>query len=180
MEVISYIVLILLSLLGYSVGVVIKAGKDVDIKPQILDIVLVPLIWAAAVYSRLALDWNKWLMILIWLALSMLIGALATWPPKAAYKATSAEKAQTGTPSALVPKTIFQRIWQKFKEFMNRAGSFQSRIILSLFFFIVVTPIALAVKLASDPLRISYKDNDSHWLTRTEAENDLEQSKKQF
>jgi len=180
MEVISYIVLLLLSLLGYSIGAAIKAGKSADLKPRIADVVLIPVIWAAAVYSRLALDWNKWLMILIWLALGIFIGLIAVWPPKALHKATSGEKVLTGAKSVDSSRNLFKRLWNKFKDFMNRAGSFQSRIVLSLFFFIVVTPIALAVKASSDPLKIKHEDTDSHWLSKAKIENNLEQFRKQF
>jgi len=180
MEVISYIVLLLLSLLGYSVGAAIKAGKSADLKPRIADVVLIPVIWAAAVYSRLALDWNKWLMILIWLALGIFIGVIAVWPPKTSHKATSCEKALTGAKSVDSPRNLFKRLWNKFKNFMNKAGSFQSRIVLSLFYFIVVTPIALALKISSDPMKIKSEDNDSHWLSKAKIENNLEQFRKQF
>jgi len=59
-------------------------------------------------------------------------------------------------------------------------GSFQSRIILSLFFFIFVTPFALAVKIFSDPLNIKHQTTKPHWLTKKEINADLEQSRRQF
>jgi len=51
METLSFIVLILLSLVGYSGGATCKAGKYADIKPQIVDLIIVLLIWAGVRYS---------------------------------------------------------------------------------------------------------------------------------
>lgn len=45
MELISFIALILLSLVGYCAGAVSKAGKYVELKPQIIDLMLVTVIW---------------------------------------------------------------------------------------------------------------------------------------
>jgi hypothetical protein len=50
--------LILLSLLAYSGGVVGKAGRSSDLKPQVINLSLVLIIWVGAIYSRLALE-NK-------------------------------------------------------------------------------------------------------------------------
>ena len=59
METLSYIILILLSLVGYSAGVTKRAGKDKDPEPQILDIFFILLIWTAAVFSRRTFDLSK-------------------------------------------------------------------------------------------------------------------------
>jgi len=70
METLSFIVLILLSLVGYSFGAVAKAGKFIDLKPQIVDLIIVLLIWAGAICSRTIFDLNKWFLILMWVILS--------------------------------------------------------------------------------------------------------------
>lgn len=175
MEIISFIVLILLSLVGYSVGAVGKAGKFVELKPQIIDLILVLVIWAAAIYSRIALDLNEWLVILVLVVLSITIGILAIWPRKLPEEKASSNKGPKET-----SKNLLQKLWQSWGNFSKRMGSFQSRISLSLFFFIVVSPFALAVKTFSDPLRIRYRGNESHWLSKMTTKIDLEQSRKQF
>jgi len=44
MEILSFIVLLLLSLVAYSGGVAGKAGKHIDIKPQLFDLIIILLI----------------------------------------------------------------------------------------------------------------------------------------
>ena len=175
MQIISFIVLILLSLVGYCAGAVGKAGKTAELKPQIVDLALVSGIWAAAIYSRIILDLNKWLVILIWVILGMVIGVLAVLPRK-----LSVEEASSNKEPKEASRNLLERLWQNWGDFSKRMGGFQSRIILSLFFLILVLPLALGVKVFSDPLRLKHRSGESHWLLRMETEADLEQSKRQF
>ena len=175
MEVISFIVLILLSLVGYSAGVVGKSGKFIEFKPQIIDLILVSTIWAGAIYSRLDLKLDKWLLILLWLILSSVIGILSICP-----RIASKEKISSSKDPKKNPTDLLKKLWQSWKDFSRRMGSFQSRILLSLVFFIFVSPFALAVKMFSDPLKIKHQSNKSHWHPKKEIKTDLEQSRKQF
>lgn len=175
MEAISFIALIFLSLIGYSGGVTGKAGKSADLKPQIIDLILVLLIWAGAIYFRISFDLNKWIVILIWIILSSIIGVLITWPRK-----TSEKKSLRKEELSVDLKNSLKNLWQSWKSFSKRMGSFQSRIILSLFFFIVVSPFALGVKVFSDPLRMKHRSSESHWLIKKEMPFDLEQFRRQF
>ena len=176
MEIISFIVLILLSLVGYSAGAVGKAGKQVELKPQIIDLILVSVIWAGAIYSRIVLDLNKWLAILVFVVLSSLIGVLAVLPRKLPEQ----EVLKTQRPKEAISSNLVKRLWQSWGNFSKRTGSFQTRILLSLFFFILVTPFALAVKVFSDPLSIKHESGDSYWLSKIKSEADLEQFRRQF
>lgn len=175
MDVISFIVLILLSLVGFSAGAVAKAGKSVQLRPQIIDLILISVIWAGAIYSRIVLDLNKWLVILLWLVLSSLIGMLCVWPRNFAREEASRKKIPKET-----ARNLLQGLWQSWGSFSIRMGNFQSGIVLSLFFFTVVSPFALAVKMFSDPLRIRYRGNESHWLPKMRSETNLERFKRQF
>ena len=173
MSVLSFMALILLSLLAYSGGVVGKAGKSSDIKPQIIDLFLILIIWAGAIYSRLTFRFNKWLLILIWIVVSALIGILSAWPRKA-----------RGNKPKIISKEIspnlLKHIWQAWKAFSLRLGSFQSRVWLSLFFFIFISPAAVLVKAFSDPLGIKKCGKVSHWLPKKDLGSDLEQYRRQF
>jgi len=175
METFSYIALILLSLVGYSGGVVGKAGKSRDVKPQLIDLVLVLFIWTGAIFSRIALDLNKWLMILIWIFIGSLIGIMSVLlrklPKKTTQKKTEIEQYSKGK---------LRSLWTKWKAFSQKMGSFQSKTILSLFFFLFVTPFALGVKLFSDPLRIKLPSSSTYWLSKKEPKNNLEEYRRQF
>ncbi len=175
MEIISFIVLILLSLVGYSAGAVGKAGKITDLKPRIVDLIIVLLIWTVAIYSRIEFNLNKWLMILIWVILSSIVGIFTTWPKKVSAKKPKHIK-KPKEPSS----NLFKKLFESWKDFSRRMGSFQSRIILSLFFFIFVSPFALAVKMFSDPLKIKHQSSKSHWLPKKDIETDLEKHRRQF
>lgn len=176
MEAFSFIVLILLSLVGYSAGATKKAGKVIQLKPGIIDLILILSIWAGAICTKIILDLDRWLLILAWVVLSSVVGMLAVWPRKLyARETTSREESKQTAGNPL------KKLWQGWKDFSKRMGEFQSRIVLSLFFFILVSPFALAVKAFSDPLGIKkYRGDDSYWLLKIKTEVDLEGFRRQF
>lgn len=175
MEVLSFVVLILLSLVAYSCGAVSQAGHLADLKPQIIDLLLVVMIWAGAIYSRITMDLNKWLLLLIWIIIGFLIGTSVALSRKG-HLAQRFRREK----SEIASKNPIKNIWQRWKNFSKRTGSFQSKTILSLFFFLFVSPFALAVKIFSDPLRIKPKSEKSHWLVKKEIQSDLEHFRRQF
>lgn len=175
MEPFSFIALLLLSLVGYSVGAVGKAGKFVELKPQIIDLILVVLIWAGAIYSRINLNLNKWILIIIWIILGIITGMLAMLP-----RHLSEAKLSNNRVLKRASKNLHVKLLQNCKNFSNRTGSFQSRIIISLFFFTFVSPFALALKIFSDPLKIKHQSRESHWLPKKEINADLDQFRRQF
>ncbi len=176
MEALSYIVLVLLSLVGYSGGAAGKAGKNMDLKPIIADLALVALIWAGAIYSRLAFDLNKWLLILVWIVIGLVVGMVAVSFRKLPVKDESAKEAKPEFSSS-----VLKRLWQRWTGFSKRMGSFQSRIMLSLFFFVVVSPAAVLIKALGDPLQIKKKKNvETYWSTRTQSPSGLEDFRRQF
>jgi len=175
MEIISFIVLILLSLIGYCAGAVSKSGKFEELKPQIIDLILVVTIWIGAITSRVILGLNKWLLILIWVVLAIIIGILAVWPRR-----LSDEKAPSSKRLKETSRNPLKKLWISWENFSKRMGGFQSRIILSFFYFIFVMPFALGVRIFSDPLNIKHQSSKSHWLPKKEIKTDLEQYRRQF
>ena len=173
LELISIVALFLLSLLGYSIGAISTAGKSRDLKPMIIDLVLISFIWAGAIYSRLTLHFNRWLLILILLFLAGIIGIISVIPRKSSLRILeSAPK----DPS----QDTHKRPWIAWKAFSLRLGSFQSRVWLSLFFFIFISPAAVLVRTFSDPLGIKKCSKASHWVPKKEIGVDLEQYRRQF
>ena len=175
MEALSYIVLVLLTLVGYSGGAVGKAGKTKEIKPRFVDLITILFILAGAIYSRVAFDFNKWLLILIWIILGSLIG----------FSAASFRKLSDAPPSSHKSpeeksRSFSKRAWQNWKDFSKRMGSFQSRILLSFLFFIFVTPVAAGVKIFSDPLGTQRHNRPTHWVPKKETTEGLEHFKRQF
>ena len=175
MKTLSFIVLIFSSLVGYSAGAAGKAGKFADLKPRIIDLILVVIIWTGAIYSRISFDLDKWFLILIWAILSIITGVLAVSLRKLPEEKSSSNKEPTRKPT-----NLFKKLWHSWKDFSQRMGSFQSRILLSLFFFIFISPFALAVKVFSDPLNIKNNTKKSQWLPKKEIKDELEQYRRQF
>ena len=170
--------MILLSLAGYSGGAVARAGQWADLKPQIIDLVLVLLIWTAGIYSRTAWHFGKWVAILVWVASAIIIGYLATSFRKIP------ELKKPASPGGKDPPTgPLKKLWQNWTDFSRHMGSYQSRVLLSFFFFLLVSPIALLLKAFSDPLRIkpkSFGPGGSHWLSKKEIDSNQEQYRRQF
>ncbi len=53
--------------------------------------------------------------------------------------------------------------WAGWKIVAHRVGNFQARVVLSLFYFVVVPPFALGVKLLADPLRLRAPRGAGFW-----------------
>ncbi len=77
-------------------------------------------------------------------------------------------------------RMLSKNLWQRWLIFSKRVAEFQSRVILSLFYFTFVMPFALAIKLFSDPLGIKYKTGKSYWLPKRLIEDSLKESRRQF
>jgi len=75
---------------------------------------------------------------------------------------------------------MLKRLWNWWKPIAERVGNFQARIILSIFYFIFVTPIALGVKLFSDPLTLKKSNQASWWLSRETRKPNIEEAERQF
>jgi len=177
METLSYLVLILLSLAGYSAGVTKRTGKEKDTEPQILDIFIVLLIWTTAVFSRITFDLNRWIFFLFGVCGGFIIGFTVQWlrmlkdgfPPD--KKKPSLEKEK---------RPAWKTLWEKWKEFSKRMGGFQSRMLLSFIFFILIAPFALIVKIFSDPLNLKTQKEKTHWQEKQPSSLSLDDHKRQF
>lgn len=174
MEAISFIGLVLLSLVGYSAGAVSRVGKATQLKPQIIDLVLITVIWIGAICSRVALDFNKWLLILVWLILGYLVGALAVWLRKVPEETVASSP---NLPEA--PQGFLKRLWRSWSDFSKGMSNFQSRVAISLLFFILFLPPSMMIKVLSDPLKIKHRNRESYWLSRKETGADLAQFRRQ-
>ena len=71
------------------------------------------------------------------------------------------------------------RAWERLKVVAHAIGTFQARVLLSLFYFIVVPPFALVVKM-KDPLGLRRRDRTSGWIERPVADSSSESARRQF
>lgn len=173
MDWLSGLVLILLTLVGYSSGSVLT-GRGRLIAPGISDIIVVLVLWAGALMSRAAL--GRWLAILIWLLTGLVVGALYMLARRGRFPKPRAR----GMAAPQESKKGLAGIWQAWKSFSHDMGDFQGRVLLIFFYFFIVTPFALIVLLFSDPLRLRNKDPNSYWLPRPAMPTGLEEARRQY
>jgi hypothetical protein len=67
-----------------------------------------------------------------------------------------------------------------WKSFAARMGNYQGRMLLAVFYFIVITPWGILVRLFSDPLQVRSPSADSHWKQRDIPRTDMEEAGQQF
>jgi hypothetical protein len=58
---------------------------------------------------------------------------------------------------------MLRHLWEHWKVAAHKIGNFQARFLLNIFYFLVLSPFALGVKMFSDPLRIR-RQHPSQWL----------------
>jgi hypothetical protein len=72
---------------------------------------------------------------------------------------------------------MFKRLWQAWKRIAHKIGNFQSRVLLTVFYFIFVLPFGLGARWFSDPLRI--KKRPTQWLDHPDEAYDLQWARRQ-
>lgn len=73
-----------------------------------------------------------------------------------------------------------QRAWERWKVIAKKIGAFQSRVILTLFYVLIVPAFALIVKILMDPLHLRSHDGESYWLERKTPHPDESTARRQF
>ena len=76
--------------------------------------------------------------------------------------------------------SLLRRAWQRWKVIAHIIGNFQARVLLSLFYFLIVPPFALIVKVRKDPLRLRLIASPSGWIERPEPPPPSQAAHRQF
>jgi hypothetical protein len=58
---------------------------------------------------------------------------------------------------------MFCRLWARWKVIARKIGDVQSRLLLCVFYYSILAPFGIAVRVLSDPLQLKRKAT-SHWL----------------
>ena len=77
-------------------------------------------------------------------------------------------------------RNLLKRLWERWKIFAHVVGNFQARVILTLFYLLLVPPFALIVKLAKDPLSLRAAHRSTYWLTRPTPQEPGSAGRQQF
>lgn len=73
------------------------------------------------------------------------------------------------------------RFWEGWKSFARSMGGFQSRLLMGLFYFFIVTPFGVALRIFGDPLHLRRTKGSSNWIPRNDPANiGLDEVRKQF
>jgi len=72
---------------------------------------------------------------------------------------------------------MLKRLWEGWKGIAHKIGNFQARVLLTIFYAVLVLPFGIAARLFTDPLRI--KRRPTEWLDHPDAPTDMEWARKQ-
>jgi hypothetical protein len=70
-----------------------------------------------------------------------------------------------------------KRLWEGWKKIAHKIGNFQARVLLTVFYAVLVLPFGLAARLFSDPLRI--KKRPTEWQDHPDEPTDMAWARKQ-
>lgn len=173
MDKLSFLALIFLSLVGYSAGVVSMASRASVVKPRILDVIMIVIIWVVAICSRIYFGFTWYFAMIVWLLSSTALGIFTSNFGRLPRKRIRMNKGDSHG-------SFMKGMWSKWKQYSRKLGGFQSRVLLYILYFIVIMPFALVAKIFTDPLRIKSHKKESYWMSSTTDKSDLEQLRKQF
>lgn len=78
------------------------------------------------------------------------------------------------------PRISIGWLWEGWKRFGRKVADFQARMLLTGFYFLVVTPFSLVVKVSGDPLALAPR-TPKGWRPRTTPSGSvLERARRQF
>jgi hypothetical protein len=72
---------------------------------------------------------------------------------------------------------MLKRAWQAWKRIAHAIGNFQARVLLTIFYAVIVFPFGVFARFFSDPLRI--KVRPTQWIVRPDESYDLDWAKRQ-
>jgi len=70
-----------------------------------------------------------------------------------------------------------KRAWQAWKRIAHKIGNFQARVLLTVFYAVLVLPFGIATRLFSDPLRI--RRRPTQWIDHPNEAYDFTWARKQ-
>ncbi len=73
---------------------------------------------------------------------------------------------------------MLKELWQRWVKVAKIIGDFQARLMLSIFYLVLILPIGLIARLFADPLAL--KKSSACWDTRKSAPPRIEDARRQF
>lgn len=170
MDFLGGLALVLLTLAGYSIGAVV-AARDRSPAPRLLDLAAVTVLWTIALFSWSVLDIGTWTAIGICLGAGGMVSLALSSARRTSVRTRMGRIGESGS--------FLARCWESWKGFAIELGSYQSRILLAFFYFLVVTPFGIVARVLSDPLKTKSLAGLSFWENRREISGELDAAKRQ-
>jgi len=162
--------LILLTMVGFSIGRVLPA-KKYHVSAELFDGVAMLTLWVLALTTQFAIGWKEYLL---WIVIGLVTGFLLTLVVRSSLQPVNYEA------NDLSGKNFFAKVWEAWKAFAFRMGSFQGRLILLFFYFTILAPFGLVNTLFRDALNMKKKPVQSFWFPLEADENNIEGARRQF
>ena len=75
-------------------------------------------------------------------------------------------------------KSFLKRMWEGWKRIAHVIGDFQARVILTIFYAVLVLPFGLVVRIFADPLQVRHQPQT--WRERPRETMDAEWARRQW
>lgn len=74
---------------------------------------------------------------------------------------------------------MLRRLWERWKVIAHTVGTFQSRVLLTVFYYLILLPFGVGLRVLADPLHLRGRQG-SHWMGRTSGSTDWDHARRQF
>ena len=173
MAFLSALALILVTMVGYSSGAVLAAGRK-DPTQRFIDLLLLIGLWTGGFVTRAIL--GRWGALGVWFLAALLVAYVVISLRKAQFFDAPADHFVQLDPSW----SFFKQLWERWKVFGARLGHFQSRLLMGFFYFLVVSWVGLPVRLLTDFLEARRPPVNSAWTEKAPVDMDLDGAQQQF
>jgi hypothetical protein len=75
---------------------------------------------------------------------------------------------------------MLRTIWTRWTAFAQKVADFQTRLILTIVYFVILAPFGLMVTVFRDPLRVKRPPEVPQWIPRAVDQPTLEYGRRQF
>jgi hypothetical protein len=179
----SIIVLILLTMVSYASGITLAAGRR-EYPTAVLDLFIVAGLWLLLFWLRPQVERLPLLAITVGLGVVVgyLVGAVRLARQQDAHALPQSElpeHAREKEGDTAVSGNLFKRGWQRWSDFAGRMGNVQGRLLMGFFYFFIVTPFGLGIRLLSDPLTSKKSPTQSNWHPKESIDMTLDSAKEQ-
>jgi len=76
-------------------------------------------------------------------------------------------------------KSVWRRAYDRWMRIAHVIGVFNTRVIMSLLYFLIVLPMGLVFRMVSDPLQLK-EPKDTNWVPLPSPDHKLESARQQF